>query len=100
METTTRIITATAEILEEFETEMRSQVEVLRHLLERTDRTFHALTEVLRKLTTDMAPQNRPLSEAPSTMQMRENLVMTHDQTTRAIEDMNLRRQAKREMIE
>ena len=101
LETTTRIITATAEILEEFETEMRSQVEVLRHLLERTDRTFHALTEVLRKLTTDMALQNRPSRDALSAMPTRETPARANEETAHATEDLNLRRQApKWEMIE
>jgi hypothetical protein len=93
LETTTRIITGTAQILEEFETEMRSQVEVLRHLLERTDRTFHALTEVLRKLTTDMALQNRPLCEVAPSTQVSESLATASERTGHLAEEMDHRRQ-------
>jgi hypothetical protein len=93
LETTTRIITGTAQILEEFETEMRSQVEVLRHLLERTDRTFHALTEVLRKLTIDIALQNGPPREVAPSMQLRESLATASERTGHMAEEMDHRRQ-------
>jgi hypothetical protein len=94
LEKTTRVITATAQILEEFETEARSQVEVLRHLLERTDRTFRALTEVLLKLTIDMGLRSDPLRDAVPRMQTRESLVTAGDQTAHIVEDIDSRRPA------
>jgi len=63
------IITAMAQILDEFEADARTQAGVLRHLLERTDGTIRGLAEVVHRSRADieLATAGAPGVRAPAT---------------------------------
>jgi len=60
---TTGIMTAMARILDEFESEAKAQVEVLRLLQERTDETIRGVTDILLQAGVDLALQSGGLRD-------------------------------------
>jgi hypothetical protein len=69
LERSTGILTAMAQVLDEFEADAAHQAEVLRVLLERTDATMRGFAELLVKSGTDMALQTTSLRDMLPTLQ-------------------------------
>jgi hypothetical protein len=69
LERSTGILTAMAQVLDEFEADAAHQAEVLRVLLERTDATMRGFAELLVKSGTDMALQTASLRDMLPTLQ-------------------------------
>jgi hypothetical protein len=93
LERATKIITATAQIVDEFEASARTQVEVLRQLLERTDGTIRAFSEAFRKSGNDMALESGGVKDVLHAMQASVQTLATVSERMAGIaEDIGARR--------
>jgi hypothetical protein len=97
LEAATRIITAMTQILDEFKAGARDQVEMLQHLLERTDGTIRTFTDVLIKSGVDMAVQSDGLRDVLPAMQASaQTLALATEKVADLADDLRSRRVAPR----
>jgi len=93
LERATKIITATAQIVDEFETSTRTQVEVLRQLLERTDGTIRGFSEAVLKSANDMVLDSGEMKDMLHAMQAGVQTLATVSERMAGIaEDIGARR--------
>jgi hypothetical protein len=92
---TTGIMTAMARILDEFESEAKAQVEVLRLLQERTDETIRGLTDILLQAGVDLALQASGLRDVlHATRATAQTLATATDRIADIAEDIGSRHDA------